>query len=194
MTEFAFEKQTLRRVMREKLRAQTAPQLAVASQQIAARLNALKIKSGGIVLFLAQPREPNVDEFARVLMRNGMRVFAPHARGREIFFDEIAPDWSNVSTNAHGWREPREYSRPEDDQASHKEKISTIFLPGLAFDLKGNRLGQGGGWYDRALKSLPPGVLRVGVCFDFQIIEHVPCEAHDQRVEVIVSERRTIGI
>ena len=72
--------------------------------------------------------------------------------------------------------------------------MSAVFLPGLAFDLAGNRLGQGGGWYDRALEKLPNSVLRVGVCFDFQIVENIPQETHDQRVSIIVTERRTIRI
>jgi 5-formyltetrahydrofolate cyclo-ligase len=191
MTKLASQKTILRRMMREKLRAQTASQIVAASQQIVMQLSAIGIEGEAVALFLAQPSEPNLDEFARALMKKGTPVFAPHAFDDETFFGEIAPDWSNVFTNARGWREPREYSQ---SQASAALRLQTIVLPALAFDSSGNRLGQGGGWYDRALEKSPAGVLRVGVCFDFQIVDTIPHEAHDQRVSVIVTERRTIQI
>lgn len=180
--------------MREQLRAQSAAQIAAASRQIVERLESAQCEWGSVTLFLAQPREPNLDEFARALLKKGTRVFAPHAHEDATCFCEIAPDWSNIAMGARGWRTPREYSRPESCGPFETEKISAIFLPGLAFDLAGNRLGQGGGWYDRALAALAPGVLRVGVCFDFQIVERIPHEAHDQRVEWIVTEQRAVPI
>jgi 5-formyltetrahydrofolate cyclo-ligase len=197
--ELVAEKQALRQAMREKLRAQTALQMAESSRRIVARLhvmaNDIQIGRGAIALFLAQSREPNLDEFARELLEKGERVFAPRTGEGENFFAEIAPDWSNIAVNERGWREPRdcyrEYSQSESRAAP---KLQTVMLPALAFDYSGQRLGQGGGWYDRALEALPAGVLRVGVAFDFQIVENVPHEAHDQRVGLIVTERRIIRI
>lgn len=193
MTKTLLQKQNLRRAIREKLRAQTSAQIAQASQKVSARLSAIEIGNKNVALFLAQPREPNIDEFARDLLKKGQRVFVPHAREDETFWSELAPDWSNVFCNAQGWREGREYSRPEAAR-SQLENIGAVFLPGLAFDLRGNRLGQGGGWYDCALQSLAPGVLRVGVCFDFQVVEIVPRETHDLGVSIVVTEQRTIRI
>ena len=178
--------------MREKLRAQTVSQLQAASQNIAARLSEIEIEKDDVALFLAQAREPNLDEFACALIKNGKRVFAPRSHKDEFFFSEIAPDWSNIFCNARGWREAGEYSRP--GAACNQENIGAIFLPGLAFDVCGNRLGQGGGWYDRALENFAPGVLRIGVCFDFQVVENIPVQAHDRRVDIVVTEQRTIRI
>ena len=67
-----------------------------------------------------------------------------------------------------------------------------LFVPGLAFDLEGNRLGRGGGWYDRVLAGLGKAVKRVGLAYEFQIMERLPVEAWDQKVHQIVTEKRVV--
>lgn len=61
-------------------------------------------------------------------------------------------------------------------------EIDLVVAPGLAFDRRGNRLGQGGGDYDRLLAGLGAGVTTVGWCHDFQLVESVPTEDHDRPV------------
>jgi 5-formyltetrahydrofolate cyclo-ligase len=73
------------------------------------------------------------------------------------------------------------------------EGIDLILVPGLAFTSDGWRLGRGGGFYDRYLASLPAGALKLGVCFQSQLVETLPLEAHDQRVHAIVTENGLQG-
>ena len=61
-----------------------------------------------------------------------------------------------------------------------------ILVPGLAFDRNGGRLGRGRGYYDRFL-SRHHEAFRVGVCFDEQIVDAVPCEAHDLRMHALLT-------
>lgn len=68
-----------------------------------------------------------------------------------------------------------------------------IFVPGVAFDLRGNRLGRGGGWYDRILEQLGDGARIVALAYEVQILESVPAESWDQKVHYIITERRVIG-
>jgi len=58
-------------------------------------------------------------------------------------------------------------------------------VPGLAFDRHGRRLGTGGGWYDRVLAEIP---IKIGVGFGWQIVDEVPVEAHDIRVNWLASD------
>lgn len=191
------EKLFLRREMRAKLRAQSPELRAAGSLQIQKQLSALlKEKAGGelwneIALFLAQPTEPNLDEWIASLQKKHILVYAPHAESGPRPFRVIASDWSNVRKNALGWREPQEMAGCELKAA---DEADAIILPGLAFDKKGVRLGQGAGWYDRVLKTLPPKVLRVGVCFDFQVTKAIPHAAHDEPVDVVVTEKRVIYV
>lgn len=67
-----------------------------------------------------------------------------------------------------------------------------VFVPGVALDLRGNRLGRGGGWYDRILSGLGESVLAIALAYEFQIVASVPTEPWDRRVQYIVTERRII--
>lgn len=55
--------------------------------------------------------------------------------------------------------------------------IDLIIVPGIAFDKAGNRLGRGKAYYDKTLSNC--NALKLGVCFDFQLIENIPIEPHD---------------
>lgn len=72
-------------------------------------------------------------------------------------------------------------------------EIDVFVVPGLAFDLDGERLGWGHGHYDRTLAGAP-AALRIGYAYDFQIVPAVPIDADDEHVDVLVTEsgaRRT---
>lgn len=72
------------------------------------------------------------------------------------------------------------------------DSVQAAFIPGLAFDLHGGRLGYGGGVYDRLLLQLPEGALRIAVCYDCQVVERVPQEAHDLRMDYLVTPTRMV--
>lgn len=65
-------------------------------------------------------------------------------------------------------------------------ELDTIVCPGLAFTEQGERLGQGGGFYDRALAQFPSSDT-VGVCFDQQLLDHLPCEPHDIKMTRMIT-------
>lgn len=97
--------------------------------------------------------------------------------------------------------ELRLYTTPEDLAERGKYKIpeptgpifidygsvDIAFIPGMAFDASGHRLGRGKGYYDRLL-SRPEflNVKKVGVCFDFQMVPEVPSEPHDCLMDQIL--------
>jgi len=69
-----------------------------------------------------------------------------------------------------------------------------IFCPLLAVDLSGNRLGYGGGYFDQTLAALrkKTEVMAVGLCYDMQIIEEVPVDENDIKLDYVVSEKRCV--
>lgn len=81
------------------------------------------------------------------------------------------------------------FNIPEPTTEPYIGKIDLIILPGVGFDLCGNRLGRGGGYYDRYLANLTRGTVLVGVGYDFQLIEEVPAARHDKRLGYIVTNR-----
>lgn len=78
---------------------------------------------------------------------------------------------------------------PEPVHAVAMDKIDLILVPGLAFDLKGYRLGFGKGYYDRALPNLRPNALSVGLCYSFQLVDSVPAGTHDIPVKALLHEK-----
>ena len=67
------------------------------------------------------------------------------------------------------------------------DAVELIVVPGVAFDHQGNRMGRGRGFYDRLLKTTP-NAKKIGVAFDFQMIEHVPVEPFDVKMDHVITE------
>jgi len=68
----------------------------------------------------------------------------------------------------------------------------TMMVPGVVFDSRGNRLGRGTGWYDRLLQEIERKAISVGLAYEFQIVEEVPADSWDQRMDYVITERRVI--
>ena len=71
------------------------------------------------------------------------------------------------------------------------KNIDLILVAGIAFDRDGYRLGYGLGYYDKFLAKLPKA-LKIGLCFDLQIVEKVPRESYDVPVDMIVTDEEVI--
>ncbi|MDG2039040.1 MAG: 5-formyltetrahydrofolate cyclo-ligase [Ilumatobacter sp.] len=87
-----------------------------------------------------------------------------------------------------GWLRARgvDVRMPEDDVSP--DWPDAIIVPGTAFTLKGQRLGQGGGWYDRFLQGRRKDALTIGIGFEPQVVDIVPTDVHDIELDCIVSE------
>lgn len=68
------------------------------------------------------------------------------------------------------------------------DEVELIVVPGVAFDRTGNRMGRGRGFYDRLLKSTPNAV-KIGVAYEFQMLEEIPVESHDVKMDIVISEK-----
>ena len=69
--------------------------------------------------------------------------------------------------------------------------LDVVVVPGSVFDRKGYRTGYGGGYYDRFLEGID--ATRVGICFDFQLVEDVFPEEHDKRMDFIITEKNILS-
>ena len=64
--------------------------------------------------------------------------------------------------------------------------IDVAIIPGMAFDAKGHRLGRGKGYYDRFLAKLSPSTYKIGLCFFWQLVDHVPTDEHDIPMDEVI--------
>jgi 5-formyltetrahydrofolate cyclo-ligase len=79
---------------------------------------------------------------------------------------------------------------PVEMKAYPLEEIDIVVAPGLAFDLCGNRLGRGGGYYDRFLSQKHHADV-VALAFSCQLEKHIPTDEHDMMVDIIITENMT---
>jgi len=83
-------------------------------------------------------------------------------------------------------------AEPASGDVLNVERIALLVVPGVAFDRAGYRLGYGKGFYDRELSRVTVTTASVGLCFDFQLCDRLPVEAHDQRLDYLVTETQFI--
>lgn len=114
---------------------------------------------------------------------HGKKVALPRVVGEGLSLHLVEAD-DELHRGAFGICEPAENS------PASGISFDLILVPGLAFDRKGARLGRGRGYYDRFLATATG--LRVGVCQDFQIVDSVPCEAHDLTMDFVVTPTEMI--
>lgn len=104
----------------------------------------------------------------------------------------------NGGLTIHAFDAPRErhhlgFEQPRSDTAVvAPESIDVHLVPGLAFDAAGNRLGHGVGYYDQLLAAVRPDAVLVGVTLQRRLVTAVPHEPHDVRMDVVVTQRRTL--
>ena len=186
-------KETMRREMRDRLRAMSLALRAEASLvicQTAANLPAF-VKSRCVALFAPLPSEPDVHPLIEEAWAQGKRVVLPlmikHGTVPELDWHEVT-SWDEVVVpGPFGLREPD----PLRCTRVKAAEVNCAFVPGVAFDAEGYRLGRGGGFYDSFLSRVPTMVSCIGLFFSTQKVESVPRETHDQRLQSVITEDGT---
>lgn len=77
---------------------------------------------------------------------------------------------------------------PVKEIGTEPKQIDIVIVPGVAFDKQGYRLGYGGGFYDNFLPKLHFDAMKIAICYEFQVMNHVPIEPHDVPVDMILTE------
>ena len=145
--------------------------------------------SKAVFCFLSTAHEVKTEEIILKAFRLGKDVLVPLLNPQEgdMQVVRISRDTRFV-IGKYGVREPSLETREVVSSAC----IDFVIAPGLAFDIFGNRIGYGGGHYDKLFKNISNDVTRVAVGYDFQIIESVPHSDFDESVHFIVTETKTL--
>jgi 5-formyltetrahydrofolate cyclo-ligase len=183
-------KDELRRTMRARLREISPAARAEASLvicQVAAHLPAF-IASRCVALFSPLSSEPDAHPLVEEAWARKKRVVLPlmikQKSGPQLDWHEVT-SWDDVvMPGPFGLQEPDPLRCPR----IAVREIDCAFVPGLAFDGEGLRLGRGGGYYDYFLGHAPGKLARYGLMFSCQRVPKVPREAHDQALPGVVTE------
>jgi len=185
----SFEKSQARRLVRQAVRRMTPIQRERASEEIMRRVLQLpECQSASVVMgFLPLPDELDTLPLLAQLIQTGKTVCVPRTLVKERrMFPVRLRDVTDLKTGEYGIPEPA--AQEPFDPAS----IDLLLLPGRAFDREGNRLGRGGGFYDRFIAQNAPRAVRCGIAFSCQIMDSVPHTERDIPMEIIVTEAGAI--
>ena len=127
--------------------------------------------------------EGHTHEMIKDALRN-KTVIIPKVAHSELE-PSVIIDFDNLIPAKFGILEPIELMK-----IAYKN-IDLVLVPGIVFDKEGHRIGYGFGYYDKFLKKVPKAV-KVGLAFDFQIVDRIPAEEHDVPVDFIITEKRII--
>ena len=164
------------------------------AEGIARQIRALTSSMGGVTLpalFVPTPLEPDMSLALGLFERALLPVLLDEAG------DPLgAPRWGLWEAGRALVTLGRPPAQPDGDAlgAESLKEADLIVVPALAASADGTRLGQGGGWYDRALTHRSPDVPIVAVIFDDEVLEAgiIPMEPHDVPIDAIVTPTRTI--
>ena len=81
---------------------------------------------------------------------------------------------------------------PNENSIVNPTELDIAIIPGIAFDIRKNRLGYGGGYFDRLLPELNPKAIKIGLAFDWQVFHEIPTEKFDGKMNSIITEDRII--
>ncbi|WP_158265477.1 5-formyltetrahydrofolate cyclo-ligase [Blastopirellula marina] len=122
------------------------------------------------------------------LLVQGKRLVAPYCIDDERLGLFQLTKLAELESGRFGILEPRIELR--ESRKISPSAIDLAILPGAVFDLRGNRIGYGKGYFDRLLAELSPEAIRCGLGFECQITAEVPTEPHDRPLDLLISEDR----
>ena len=183
-------KDYLRREILSQLKSMSHALRAEASLVIcetAANLPAFR-EASCVALFAPLPSEPDIHPLIEEAWAEGKRVVLPlmleESPVPELAWHEIKSWEEVVIPGPQGLREPD----PAVCLKVPLAEIECVFVPGIAYDTEGFRLGRGGGFYDRFLSLAPTELPRIGLMFAQQMVPLVPREPHDHPLQTIITE------
>lgn len=138
--------------------------------------------------YAALPDELDLGSLHQERWRTLRAVFLPRVAGPGRLLWHTVIDGDQLRPGAFGIPEPD----PTLAALVELPPRNIVFVPGLAFTADGRRLGQGGGYYDRLLAQRPD-LRAIGVGFASQLLDDLPCEAHDIRLSGLVIAGRVLA-
>lgn len=183
------DKSALRKELRRSMRLLTEPEWTAESRAILEKLRRLGElrRAGTVFCFLGVSPEPDTVRLIEWLLAEGKRVALPRCTGPGVMEARLITGLQGLVPGAYGIGEPDESAERIDP-----EEIEAAIIPGVAFDRAGGRLGHGAGYYDRYLRRT--GALCCGICLDAALVERVPGEEHDVRMDLVITGTREMDL
>ena len=186
------DKQALRKEIRDKKRAMTEAEIVAASQRLAELFVASEAyrQAKTIYGYLPYNQEVRTQPIIRRAWADGKRVAVPRVLSKGVMEFYYIDSFDGFIRSSFGVPEP-----PEDPAKLADESDFLLLMPGLAFDRAHNRVGYGGGFYDRYIERKQRAGARIfkpALAYDFQIVDSIPANDFDVRVDAVLTENGII--
>ncbi|MEK7136801.1 MAG: 5-formyltetrahydrofolate cyclo-ligase, partial [Patescibacteria group bacterium] len=176
----ASQKSQLREDIRHRLLSFSSEELAAESRSLCRRLHDLMPREPQVIAaYYPLKDEADVKPLLTDLLRDGHHIYLPRVGKGDMVFRRIPH--LQLARGVFNIPEPL-----ADAPLLESSKLQIALIPGRAFDRKGNRLGRGNGGYDiwiRKQRSDNPATKLFGTAFECQIVQEVPIEPHDEKVD-----------
>lgn len=179
------DKNTLRGVLLQKRAEFSREERKGMDRDIAAGIIDSPLFKNASMLLIYAPLENEINllPLAHVARKRGMPIAFPRCdKATNTMGFYILPEGQKLIPGAYGIPEP-----PEDAQVCVPDENALCIVPALSYDLSGNRIGYGKGYYDRYLSTFPG--IAVGATYASMLLKNVPTEAHDLPVDWLFTER-----
>ena len=182
----------LRREIRARRRRMSREEWTAGSERVCRRIQGLRQYEEAelVCAYLAMRGEVLLDGLIEDAWRRGKQVAVPRVLGQEMLFYRLE-SLEAVEISPLGIREPVAAlpgsGPPGEWKPAEPDGRALFLVPGVAFDRQLNRVGQGGGYYDRYLEKRP-AAFKLGVAFAFQLYPYVPAEEFDVKLDGIAVE------
>ena len=140
-----------------------------------------------IMAYASTPDELQLDELFSACFADGKILAIPFIVGKGDMRAVEVPNFDALEVGAFNIMTVKRDARKFIDPA----QIDCVVVPGAAFDLNGGRLGLGGGYYDRFLPRAV-NATKIALAYDFQLVEDLPLEAHDVKVNYVLTIERSV--
>ena len=182
------DKQQLRAQLRTAIAAMASEERAELSAKFCERVrHSLQWTAArAVLLYLPLADEPDIRPLAEAAWRTGKTVAIPHII--DAAQRQMAPAIMSSLEAGHFRPGPHGLLQPSQYNPLPLDRIDLCLVPGLGFTPAGDRLGRGGGYYDRFLPQLGPATVTIGVCFEAQVVDALPRDPLDRRVGWIATE------
>lgn len=190
------EKQKVRKTAQAALAALDRKHRTAAAAAACTNLSAAPYwkEAGSILAYLAFGSELDADPVIKSALDEGKQVYVPKVRGELMSFHRVESLEGPFEKGVFGIREPLADAAVWELFSSPGPTL--ILVPGLAFDMKGRRLGRGGGYYDRFISGIrhesrikgKQAPLCIGFAYKELVIDEVPVEENDEIIDGLITD------
>lgn len=179
-------KKELRAKILKKRQELSKEEITERSSRITKRITGLDVykEAEKLLVYMDFRGEVATGELICESWKAGKEVYVPRVAGKEMEFYQIH-SFEDLEKGAYGILEPKKECQPLKEDG---KKVLAI-LPGSVFDEKKNRIGYGGGFYDRYFEDRKD-IIRIAVAYEMQIVDEIETEAFDLPADYVVTEER----